>query len=139
MGLLIDDFGAKYLLGVTVMDTTHREFADLVNQLAVVKGIGFDSLFLQLLEHTREHFAREEMWMQASVFPAIAEHHADHQRVLGDMTRFARQVERGLIPMARAYVRELPRWFALHAVTMDSALAAHIKATGYTIQSEDSP
>jgi hemerythrin-like metal-binding protein len=116
-----------------------REFAGLVNQLAIIKGTGFDSLFLQLLEHTREHFEQEEAWMRGSAFPATAEHRADHQRVLGDMTRFARQVERGLIPMARAYVRELPRWFALHAVTMDSALAAHLKATGYSIQSEDFP
>lgn len=121
------------------MDATHREFADLVNQLAITKGTGFDGLFLQLLEHTRAHFEHEEAWMRSSGFPATAEHHADHQRVLGDMTRFARQVERGLIPMARAYVRELPRWFALHTVTMDSALAAHLKSIGYSIQIEDSP
>lgn len=130
MGLLIDGFDTKYVLGVEAMDATHREFVDFINQLSVAKGQSFDTLFLRLLKHTHEHFAQEETWMQSSAFPAYSEHFADHQRVLGDMTRFARQVERGLIPMARAYVRELPNWFALHAITMDSALAAHLKATG---------
>lgn len=130
MSLLIDDFETKYRLGLDALDATHREFADFVNRLGAAKGHDFDLLFRQLVQHTHEHFAQEEAWMQSSAFPAYSEHRADHQRVLGDLNRFSRQVERGLLPMARAYVRELPNWFALHTSTMDSALAAHLKTTG---------
>ncbi len=132
--MLIDGFDGKYVLGHAAMDTMHREFVDLVNQLAEAKGDTFAPLFQQLFTHTQTHFAQEEAWMHTSRFPALAEHRADHQRVLGDLNRFTRQVERGLLPMARAYVRELPQWFDLHARTMDSALAAHLKTGGYATE-----
>jgi hemerythrin len=49
--------------------------------------------------------------------------------VLGELNRFAQKVTTGSILMGRAYVVEqLPSWFDLHAKTMDSALAAHLKA-----------
>ena len=133
VSMLMQGLDGKYLLGLAPMDATHHEFVALVNQLNAAKGEAFKGLFTQLQQHTHAHFAQEESWMHSSNFPALTEHRADHQRVLGDMNRFARQVERGLLPMARAYVRELPNWFLLHASTMDSALAAHLKTGGYPL------
>ena len=50
------------------------------------------------------------------------------RRVLGELSQIKKQVVKGLISFGRAYVREgLLDWFRLHAVTMDSALAAHWK------------
>jgi len=126
---LIADFDARFLLGVAEMDTVHRAFAALVNRLDSADAVAFAAGFTDLLTHTEEHFSGELALMRNSRFPATDEHHADHQRVLGDLHRFSRQVERGRLAMARAYLREqLPGWFALHAATMDSALAAHLKA-----------
>ena len=66
--------------------------------------------------------------MQQSGFPATAEHKGEHHRVLGELSQFTRQLEKGRSMMARAYVKErLPGWFTLHITTMDSALAAHLK------------
>jgi hemerythrin-like metal-binding protein len=84
--------------------------------------------FAELVTHTRLHFDYEQQLMRNFAFPAINEHTGEHQRVLGELTRFARPVETGRTHFARAYVREaLPAWFHLHATTMDSALAAHLK------------
>ncbi len=127
---LIAEVDRHYRLGVEDMDQVHREFADLVNALEQADKPAFAAGFGRLLAHTEAHFAAEEARMAASAFPATAEHRADHQRVLGDLHRFARQVARGRTAMARAYLREqIPAWFSLHAATMDSALAAHLKAT----------
>lgn len=124
----IDDFDGRYLLGVEAMDSTHREFADLVNRLAAGSKADFASLFPELVSHTREHFAAEERLMEQCGFPAIAEHRGEHARVLGELERFAVQVEAGKSQLARAYVVEqIPQWFDLHAATMDSALAACLK------------
>lgn len=60
---------------------------------------------------------------------ALAEHRADHQRILGEMERFNQKVAAGRQAMARAWVSDtLVQWFHSHAQTMDSALAADIKA-----------
>lgn len=128
--ILIPDH-PHYQLGVASMDRTHREFIDLVNQLAAADRDNFVRLFSELVEHTHAHFESEAQLMQTYHFPAIREHGDEHQRVLGELDRFGEKVARGSIAMGRDYVlNHLPDWFDLHARTMDSALAAHLKLHG---------
>ncbi len=124
---LIDDFDARFVLGVPAMDRSHREMVDLVNQMDRASDASFAYLFADLVNHTRAHFASEEAMMRQSGFPAIAEHKGEHARVLGELERLAGRLRGGRLAPVRAYVREqIPDWFALHASTMDSALAAHL-------------
>lgn len=133
--LLIDPQLPEYQLGYAAMDDTHIEFIDLVNRLGSSEKADFPALFKQLLAHTEAHFEAENELMQDSGFPAIREHQSEHLRVLGEMHRFVKQVDKGSTAMSRAYVRErLPDWFDLHAKTMDSALAAHLKHCGLVLQ-----
>jgi hemerythrin-like metal-binding protein len=125
--MLIDWSSNKYRLGNAGMDATHAEFVALINRLATVEGREFQTLFLELLDHTSDHFGAEEALMEETDFPAIAEHRAEHWRVLGELRALGRRVVQGRIIMARSYITEqLPGWFAVHAATMDSALAAHL-------------
>jgi hemerythrin len=65
--------------------------------------------------------------MEQSKFPAMGEHKADHQRILGELAQFKKRLDKGLVSFARAYaVEKLPNWFTLHVMTMDSALVAHL-------------
>ena len=127
MALIAWDSG-RFRLGYDAMDATHSEFATLVNRLDGADSQQFAGLFDELLEHTGDHFMREEAMMLASGFPALAEHRDEHRRVLGELRQMANRVSAGRVAMARGYLRErLPEWFALHAATMDSALAAHLR------------
>ncbi len=117
-----------FLLDVEVMDETHREFVDLVNQLNNATNKEFPTLFDQLIAHTQTHFRQEENFMMESKFPSIAEHKDEHQRILGEMHQFKKRVDKGLIAFGRNYIKSrMPEWFRLHAATMDSALAMHLK------------
>ncbi len=131
MDNLIQPDDNRYQLGVEQMDTTHQEFISLVNQLNLADKALFHELFAELLEHTQLHFDSENQLMQETGFSATSEHKGEHLRILGELSRFAQMVQKGSITIARSYVREmLPGWFSLHAATMDSALAAHIKSIG---------
>ena len=122
------DTAATLQMGDPTMDRTHGEFVDLLNRLNSADKSTFMALFAELLEHTENHFAAENSRMQESGFPAIREHRDEHQRVLGEMTHFAHKVATGSWQLGRAYVRDsLPAWFRLHLLTMDSALAAHLR------------
>jgi hemerythrin len=135
MPKLIEDFEQRYILGVTAMDETHREFVELVNRLGEADKKAFIPLFEELFQHTQAHFAAESRLMEESRFPARREHEDDHQRVLGDINRFAARTTAGSTLMARAYLtQQLPDWFNLHALTMDSALAAHLKQSSATLR-----
>lgn len=126
--MLIPDFEDRYVLGIAQMDDTHREFAGLVNQMESADKSEFISLFIQLIQHTEAHFAAENQLMKETAFPAIREHMGEHDRVLGDLHRLGENVAQGKTAMGRAYAQhQLPDWFNLHAQTMDSALAAHMK------------
>ncbi len=125
---LIEDFESRYLLGVPAMDRNHREFVELINRMADASNAAFAYLYPEMIQHTHAHFAAEEVMMGQSQFPATSEHRFEHQRVLGEMEWFGRHLQRGQMTMARTYVMErLPAWFTEHAVTMDSALAAHVR------------
>jgi len=126
---LIDDFDSRFILGVPAMDRSHREMVDLINRMDGASDATFVYLFAELVNHTRAHFASEEVMMRESGFPAIVEHKDEHARVLGELDR-AGHLGGARLALARAYVREqIPAWFSLHASTMDSALAAHLNGT----------
>lgn len=119
--------GEGLVLGNDAMDQTHREFLDLHTRLLQTKGTDFSERFFALLEHTRQHFSMEEEAMAQSNFPSIAEHKADHQRFLGELDRFSQRIAAGSTVMAKAWLKEqVPDWFELHVLSMDSALAAHL-------------
>jgi hemerythrin-like metal-binding protein len=119
-----------HAVGVTEMDATHEDF---VRELAALTRAGdeeFPHLFHALGLHTRAHFENESRLMRACRFPAIGEHESEHQRVLGELAMIGRGVAKGRLGLARAYVAVgLPDWFNKHLATMDSALAARLKAT----------
>jgi hemerythrin-like metal-binding protein len=127
---LIENFEQRFTLGLAQMDKTHAEFVDLINRLGRAEKAEFVSLFPTLIEHTRAHFDAEQLMMESSRFPATGEHRSEHQRVMGELNRFGEKVAAGSTALGRAYIREqLPQWFELHTLTMDSALAVHYKYT----------
>lgn len=124
----------QFLLGMAIMDDTHKEFVSLVNQLAATPDTDFTKLFDEFITHTQAHFLQEEKLMKASHFPAYAEHNDEHARILGELNQFKKRVDKGLIAFGRNYIKErMPDWFALHAATMDSALAMHLKNSGFDV------
>jgi hemerythrin len=121
----------SHALGVTEMDTTHREFMALVNLLADCADSEFSVLFEKLLEHCRLHFTSEGRLMRISRFPALNEHEGEHHRIYGDLAQMNRAVQRGRLLLPRAFVKQgLEEWFNQHLASMDAALAAHLKRVG---------
>lgn len=114
--------------GYEPIDADHEEFIQLLNLLASADDDAFTDLFRQLQQHVEAHFELENQLMEQFAFPAIAEHQAEHARVLNEIKQFNQRVEKGSIAFGRAFVKEsLPQWFELHAATMDKILASHIK------------
>ena len=118
-----------HAIGVAEMDGTHEAFVDELAVLTKASDEDFPHLFHQLALHTRAHFENEGRLMRTCRFPAIGEHESDHLRVLGELAQIGRGVAKGRLGLARAYVAVgLPDWFNKHLITMDSALAARLKA-----------
>jgi hemerythrin len=123
------------------MNRTHREEVELVNRLAatVAAGITGDadsaeiaSLLDDWLEHTRNHFARENELMVQYNFPALPVHSGEHERVLTLLEDLRRTwiESKALRPLALFLFEEWPAWFDNHVHTMDNVTASFIRQQG---------
>jgi len=68
--------------------------------------------------------------MKETGFPAKREHIEEHRRVLADLEAMLERAEHGRMRLPREFIKNhMPEWFQLHLVTMDSALAQHLKVS----------
>ena len=119
------------------MDATHEEFVALLAATDTALAGPEAALlarFQTLVDHTVEHFAQEERWMEATGFAPENCHAFQHQAVLGVMQECAKRAadadEPDFEPL-RVAVGELAAWFPQHAQMMDAALAQHLHALDF--------
>lgn len=119
------------VLGLPFMDDTHHEFVDL---LATVVHASDDELlpaWQTLIEHTDDHFGREDQWMKNTRFSSSNCHSMQHNVILQVMREGDKRGQAGELGVVRQMAYELGIWFPQHAQSMDAALALHLRGVGY--------
>lgn len=119
------------VLHLPAMDDTHREFVDLLAGVETATDETLLAHWRTLVEHTHEHFTREDQWMQATRFSSTNCHTVQHKVVLQVMREGITCAQAGDLGALRQMARELAIWFPQHAQSMDAALALHLRSTGY--------
>lgn len=119
------------VLGLSFMDETHKEFVELLARCEASDDVLLPALWDALIEHTADHFGREDEWMLATGFAAGNCHATQHKVVLQVLREGAKLAQRGDLAPIRQMIRELAAWFPQHAQTMDAALALHLRGVGY--------
>jgi len=120
-------------LDLPLMDDTHREFVDL---LAACEAAPNDiALFEALIEHTDDHFGREDRWMAETGFASGNCHATQHAVVLKVLREGLTRARAGDLEPMQQMVIELAPWFSNHAQAMDASLALHLRTVGYDPES----
>ena len=112
------------------MDRTHEEFVGLYNQLLHATESQYIVLLDTFIAHTEAHFAQENAWMQAIDFPHC--HREEHERVLDVLRDVQTNLRQGHSEALTTLIKELPDWFDAHVNGMDAALAAYMRAVGFS-------
>lgn len=113
------------------MDDTHHEFVQL---LAEVQNASDDTLLMHwanLIEHTDDHFGREDEWMLQTAFASGNCHTTQHKIVLQVLREGLQHGQNGDLKMIRAMADELVNWFPQHAQAMDASLALHMRRVDF--------
>ena len=119
-------------LELDFMDDTHREFVDLLAATQLADDDTVLARFEALIDHTDDHFGREDRWMKDTHFSSSNCHAMQHNVVLQVMREgLKRGQENADLAMVRQMAHELGIWFPQHAQTMDAALALHLRRVGY--------
>ena len=121
------EWKSEFSLGVPQVDTEHRELIDLINRLhRVVQSREHDATIVDFLEElyasAAKHFAHEELMMQARGYTAYEEHHADHQRLLNEVTEMMFEHQDGVLDNVEVMTKRLYDWFCIHFKTHDAPL-----------------
>ena len=118
-------------LSMPVMDATHQEFVDLLADVEAADDATLLQKWQALIDHTDEHFAREDQWMRDTGFAPENCHSSQHAVVLKVLREGAERGAQGDLAPIRQMAYELSVWFPHHAQNMDFGLALHLKSMGY--------
>ena len=113
----------ELLLCHPAMDRTHREFVDVVEAITACADADLAAGLRRFIAHAEAHFGEEDRDMAETRFPAADCHADEHAAVLSSAHEVLVRVEAGDMPIGRAFVAELCRWFPSHVAHLDSALA----------------
>ncbi len=118
-------------LDLPAMDDTHKEFVELLERVNSAPDDTVLADWRALVDHTQDHFDREDQWMQATQFASGNCHSTQHQVILQVMREGTVRAEAGVLGVVRQMGRELAQWFPQHAQSMDAALALHLRNVGF--------
>jgi hemerythrin-like metal-binding protein len=115
----------EYSVGIEAVDYEHRELIDLINRLyeeLSAKGAASSavSFFGDLFKGISAHFALEERFMREHGYDQLAQHKADHERLLDEIRDMMDEVADGEI--ANNLSERLDAWFSRHFETHDARL-----------------
>jgi hemerythrin len=120
---------------VRAMDDQHGILMDTMNELrhALVRGAGREQvseLLDRLIEFTRMHFWSEEKLMEEAGFPGLAEHRAEHNKMLAEMMQSAHCLQYGERLQTRALLRTLRDGYIEHIEELDRAYGPWLNERG---------
>lgn len=138
MGALV--WRDAWLLGIEPLDADHRKMVQLLNAVLCEgaeesaespresngNAVPIGERMQALMDHLREHFAREEAFLEAIDYPGFAEHKRDHAIEMAELVALARRVsERGDRCVGAEGADGIKRWFFDHVIAEDQRFARY--------------
>jgi hemerythrin-like metal-binding protein len=118
-------------LEMPLMDDTHEACVALLAEVVRAPDETLLSRWALLIDHTQEHFDREDQWMAATGFAADNCHTSQHSVILQVMREGGKRGLLGELDLVRQMAHELGLWLANHIQSMDAALALHLRSAGF--------
>lgn len=117
----------EFSVGDPAVDHEHRELIDLVNETAGAiledtDAARVDRAFGDLLRAISAHFAHEERQMRAASYDELAQHKADHERLIDALRDIMDAAPDAPDRSAENLVEVLGDWFAGHFGSHDARL-----------------
>ncbi len=116
--------------GIDEVDTQHQRLVEIINALA--EGIGHASvkdlqgILSQLKEYAQYHFETEEGIMEASAYPELDSHKAEHQAFVDQILLFDLDVILASEGLAWDMFHFLRGWLTNHILVVDRKFATSL-------------
>ncbi len=120
------DWKEEYSVGDEQFDADHKIIFDMINKLEPSSGSEqrpefIELIFETLMDHTDDHFAREEQFMRDAGFADLVEHHAKHAEMDEKLHGLLMWFRDGGRAVADDVVEFLRHWWFVHILQEDMA------------------
>jgi hemerythrin-like metal-binding protein len=125
------EWSDSYAIGIEEVDHEHRELIALINSLHASLGpdrstAQVEAFLGEVLSDISAHFALEEKVMRARRYDALAEHKADHERLLDELRELMDDQAAGIALDDERFAARLSQWFGGHFATHDARFHRHL-------------
>lgn len=120
-----------FSVGVAEVDHEHRELIGLINTLHEALGTErggerVEAFLGEIFADISAHFALEERVMRERRYDTLAEHKADHERLLDQLRDMMDAQAEGAELDDAVFGGQLDEWFARHFSTHDARFHHHL-------------
>jgi len=125
----------KYAVNVEALDNQHRRLFATTNELhdALSYGEGaaaVDAVLPKLVDYALSHFAAEEALMKKHGFPEVANHRAEHEEFVRNVTEFIEKYRAGKAGVPVELLLFLQSWLKQHILITDKAYSSFLNERG---------
>jgi hemerythrin-like metal-binding protein len=120
-----------YSVGDSRIDAQHQQLFSIANRLHEAHSLGrgkqvLGGIFQELIDYTVTHFAEEEALLQRTGYPDYLRHKQNHEKLLGLVSGYQRQFERGEDGTEERLMAFIKTWLDGHILGMDRNYSQHV-------------
>jgi len=124
-----------YSVDIKNIDEDHQGLFKLINQLFEAMSHGkakdlLSEILLQLIDYTKKHFRREEMYFSSTNYPEYQEHKLQHELFVKKIVDLKKQFENGEQKISVELIKFLSDWLINHILISDKKYMTHLKKYG---------
>jgi hemerythrin len=133
--MAIMEWSPAFSVKVKKFDDQHKKLVDLVNQLHDAMKAGQGNVMLgnvlqSLITYTATHFKEEEQVMQANGYPELAQHKAEHEKLVSKVLDLQKQFQAGAGVLTLTVMSFLKDWLISHIQGVDKKYGVFLNAKG---------
>lgn len=127
------EWNDSLVVGHPRIDADHKKLVALVCRLYEAMQAGQGNavcarILGDLIAYTKTHFEMEEALMAANAYPRLAEHKAQHAKLVHDVMEFKARLDAGSTALTVALFKFLKDWLSNHIKGSDHLLVEALRA-----------
>ncbi|MBE9536742.1 MAG: hemerythrin family protein [Proteobacteria bacterium] len=127
---LIEWDDSKLSVGIELIDTQHKKWVDIMNELdeAILSMKGqkvLEKIFAEMVDYVHYHFAEEEKLMEEGAYASLDEHKRMHSIFREHIKKYQKGFQSGDLVLCSQVMSTLKSWLQGHIMVEDRKFAAN--------------
>ena len=125
----------KFAFGIKSIDDDHKKLVSLIDELYTLMSQGkakevVGEIVKELVEYTKVHFGREEMYMRTIGYAELDEHTEAHRAFIEKIDLFQNKLAAGKDNISVELVMFLRNWLSGHILNTDKKFVPEMQKNG---------